>query len=111
MRGLAMKKALIIGAGIGGLTAALALRRKGYDALVYEAAPAIQPVGKGIWVPTNAMQVLERLGLADAVYAAGWPLERIEVRTVAGTLLMEVDVAKLQARYGHWTISIHRAAL
>lgn len=106
-----MWKAIIIGGGIGGLAAAVALRRKGHEAHVYEAAPAIEPVGKGIWVPTNAMQVLERLGLADAIYAAGWPLERIEIRTRTGALLMDVDVLKVRARYGHPTVSIHRAAL
>jgi 2-polyprenyl-6-methoxyphenol hydroxylase-like FAD-dependent oxidoreductase len=59
-----MPQALIIGGGIGGLTAAAAFRLKGWDAAVYEAAPELRPVGKGIWVPTNAMQVLDRLGLA-----------------------------------------------
>jgi 2-polyprenyl-6-methoxyphenol hydroxylase-like FAD-dependent oxidoreductase len=103
--------ALIIGGGIGGLTAAVALRRKGIDAQVYEAAPRLEPVGKGIWVPTNAMQVLDRLGLAGAVGAAGWPIERIQVRTTAGATLMDVDVRIFQRRYGHLTTSIHRAAL
>jgi 2-polyprenyl-6-methoxyphenol hydroxylase-like FAD-dependent oxidoreductase len=106
-----MTKALVIGGGIGGLTAALALRRRGIDAEVYEAAPALQPVGKGIWVPTNAMQVLDRLGLAGAVREAGCGLERIEVRTVEGLVLMAVDVREFAARYGHLTVSIHRADL
>src|SRR3954447_4506490 len=106
-----IQKALVIGGGIGGLTAAIALRRKGIEAHVYEAAPELRPVGKGIWVPTNAMQVLDRLGLSGAVTAAGCPLERIQVRTTAGVTLMDVDVRKYQARYGHLTISIHRADL
>jgi 2-polyprenyl-6-methoxyphenol hydroxylase-like FAD-dependent oxidoreductase len=104
-------RALVIGGGIGGLTAAVALRRRGIDAHVFEAAPALQPVGKGIWVPTNAMQVLDRLGLAGAVHAAGCPLERIEVCNLAGAVLMAVDVRAFAAKYGHPTISIHRADL
>jgi 2-polyprenyl-6-methoxyphenol hydroxylase-like FAD-dependent oxidoreductase len=104
-------RALIIGGGIGGLTAAVALRRKGWDAHVYEAAPALRPVGKGIWVPTNAMQVLDRLGLAAAVAAAGWALERIQVGTTAGTILMDFDLSRAVAKYGHSTVSIHRAML
>jgi len=90
---------------------AIALRRKGFDAHVYEAAPKFQPVGKGIWVPTNAMQVFDRLGLANAIQSAGWPLERIRISTRAQVRLLEVDLRKFQAKYGHLTISIHRADL
>ncbi len=106
-----MSRVLIIGGGIAGLTAAIALRRKGLEAHIYETAPALQPVGKGIWVPTNAMQALDRLGLAGAVAAAGCPVEHIELRTLAGVTLLRVDVRKFQAKYGHLTISIHRADL
>jgi 2-polyprenyl-6-methoxyphenol hydroxylase-like FAD-dependent oxidoreductase len=106
-----MSTALIIGGGIGGLTAALALRRRGFDAQVYEAAPALRPVGKGIWVPTNAMQVLDRLGVAAAVRRAGWPLDRIQLRTADGRLLTDVDLRPVAAKYGHTTVSVHRAEL
>src|SRR5438552_13872110 len=106
-----MTRVLIIGGGIGGLTAAVALRRRGFDAQVYEAAPELRPVGKGIWVPTNAMQVFDRLGLSDAVGRAGWPLERIQVRDQTGGVLMDLDLRRFAATYGHTTISIHRAAL
>lgn len=50
----------IIGGGIGGLTTAIALRQRGLDAEVFEAAPAISAVGAGIMVPPNAMQVFAR---------------------------------------------------
>jgi 2-polyprenyl-6-methoxyphenol hydroxylase-like FAD-dependent oxidoreductase len=105
-----MTRVLIVGGGIGGVTAALALARKGIDAPVFEAAPQLRPVGKGIWVPTNAMQVLQRLGVAAAVTRAGWPLERIQLRTLRGVLL-DVDLRRYQEMFGHTTISIHRAAL
>jgi len=106
-----MTTALIIGGGIGGLTAAVALRRRGIDAHVYEAAPALRPVGKGIWVPTNAMQVLDRLGLAAAVRRAGWPLDRIQLRAADGRLLSDFDLRPVALKYGHTTVSIHRAEL
>jgi 2-polyprenyl-6-methoxyphenol hydroxylase-like FAD-dependent oxidoreductase len=106
-----MTTVLVIGGGIGGLAAALALHRRGLDAQVYEAAAELRPVGKGIWVPTNAMQVLDRLGLSGAITGAGWPLERIQVRTGAGGVLLDVDLHKVRAKYGHTTVSIHRAAL
>jgi 2-polyprenyl-6-methoxyphenol hydroxylase-like FAD-dependent oxidoreductase len=104
-------KVLIIGGGIGGLTAAVALRQRGIEAVVYEAAPELQPVGKGIWVPTNAMLVLQRLGLSDAVGEAGWTLERIQLRSATDGLLQDFDLRKVVERFGQSTVSIHRAAL
>src|SRR6476620_446373 len=106
-----MTRILIIGGGIGGLTAALALRQRGIAAEVYEAAPELRPVGKGIWVPTNAMQVLDRLGVAAAVRRAGWPLDRIQLRAADGGLLTDFDLRAFTAKYGHTTVSIHRAEL
>ena len=79
-----MPNVLIIGGGIGGLTAALAFHRKGWDVAVYEAAPELLPVGKGIWVSANAMQVLNKLGLAASVAEAGCPLDTIQLRTRSG---------------------------
>jgi len=102
---------LIIGGGIGGLTAAIALQQKGIETDVYEAAPELQPVGKGIWVPTNAMIVLQRLGLADTVIRRGVPLQRIELRDRNDGVLQTIDLRPIRAKYGHTTISIHRAAL
>jgi 2-polyprenyl-6-methoxyphenol hydroxylase-like FAD-dependent oxidoreductase len=102
---------LIVGGGIGGVAVAVALRQRGFEPSVYEAAPELHPVGKGIWVPTNAMQVLDRLGLSAAVARAGWPLERIQLRSVRDGLLQDFDLRPVIARFGHATISIHRAAL
>jgi 2-polyprenyl-6-methoxyphenol hydroxylase-like FAD-dependent oxidoreductase len=104
-------KILTIGGGIGGLTTTIALQHKGFDAHVYEAAAAVQPVGKGIWVPTNAMRVLERLGLSDAVVRSGIPLERIEVHDKQDGVLGRLNLHQVQVKHRHTTISIHRAAL
>jgi salicylate hydroxylase len=62
---------LIIGGGIAGLTAAIALRQRGLAVQVCEAAPHILPVGAGIWMAPNAMQVFDRLGLAQRIDALG----------------------------------------
>lgn len=104
-------RALIIGGGIGGLTAAVAFRQKGWEVAVYEAAPELRPVGKGIWAPPNAMQTLAKLGLAAAVAEAGCPLDGIQIRTQSGTVLSRFDLGPVKTQYGHTTISIHRAAL
>jgi 2-polyprenyl-6-methoxyphenol hydroxylase-like FAD-dependent oxidoreductase len=106
-----MMKILIIGGGIGGLTTTIALQRLGFDAHVYESAAEVQPVGKGIWVPTNAMLVLERFGLSDSVVRSGVPLERIEVHDKKDGVLLRLNLQQVKAKYRHTTVSIHRAEL
>ena len=57
----------IVGGGLGGLAAALFLRRAGVNATVYEMAPELREVGAGIVVPPNMVRVLAELGLTDAL--------------------------------------------
>ena len=61
---------LVVGAGIGGLTAAIALARSGYQVAVFEQAPVLGEVGAGISLSQAAQNVYRALGLADAVNAA-----------------------------------------
>lgn len=67
----ARMRIVIVGGGIGGLSAALALRREGFEPQVFEQAPALLEVGAAIAVWPNAMRVLRRLGVADAVASRG----------------------------------------
>ncbi len=60
-------EAAVIGAGIGGLTAALALARAGLGVRIFEQAPALREVGAGIQLAPNATRILHRLGLAEAL--------------------------------------------
>lgn len=62
-------KILIAGAGLGGLTAALALLKKGFDVEVYEQATELREVGAGIQLSANANRVLFRLGLEEGLEA------------------------------------------
>ena len=62
-----IKKILIAGAGIGGLTAASCLMKAGYDVEVYEQAPELSEIGAGIQISANAMHVLNHLGLGEAI--------------------------------------------
>ena len=61
----------IVGAGIGGLAAAIALLKRGIDVRIYEQAAALQEVGAGVAIQPNGMRMLRRLGLADAVARCG----------------------------------------
>lgn len=63
--------AIIIGGGIGGLAAAIALRRVGVSASVYERADAVRDDGAGLWLWANAARALAQLGLAETVRAVG----------------------------------------
>lgn len=101
----------IVGGGIGGLTLAIALRKRGLEAQVYEAAPELRAAGAGIWVPPNAMQVLGRLGVAEAVLREGASLERAEIRDFRGGVLQVADFGAAARRFGYPTVAIHRGRL
>ncbi len=58
---------LVAGGGIGGLTAAVALRRAGFEVQVFERAEEIREVGAGIAIQPNAVLALRRIGLDRAV--------------------------------------------
>jgi 2-polyprenyl-6-methoxyphenol hydroxylase-like FAD-dependent oxidoreductase len=63
------KKIAIVGAGIGGLTLAIALRHRGIDCTVFERQPQLHEVGAGITLWANAIRVLQALGIEDSVRA------------------------------------------
>ena len=67
-------RVLIVGGGIGGLAAALFLRRAGLDAVVYEQAQDAREVGAGIVVAPNMVRLMARLGLDDALEPFPVPL-------------------------------------
>ncbi|HEX3939974.1 MAG TPA: FAD-binding protein [Acidobacteriaceae bacterium] len=58
---------LVQGAGIGGLTLAIALEQRGYSVQVVERSPALSEIGAGIWMAPNPMQIFDRLGIAGNV--------------------------------------------
>ncbi|SFC38935.1 2-polyprenyl-6-methoxyphenol hydroxylase [Flexibacter flexilis DSM 6793] len=101
----------IIGAGIGGLTTALTLKQKGLSCKVFEAAPEIKPVGAGIIIANNAMQIFRKLGVHEQIEAAG---NRISYMKITDAQLNCISVADLRAyeqQYGVHNIAIHRGEL
>lgn len=71
---------VIIGAGIGGLAAALTLRRAGIEVRLFEQAPELREVGAGVQISPNATRILSRLGLAEALARFGVRPAALEVR-------------------------------
>jgi salicylate hydroxylase len=64
-----VSRALIVGAGIGGLTAAIALAQRGFEVAIFERAQALEEIGAGLQLTPNATRILDRLGLLQAVEA------------------------------------------
>jgi 2-polyprenyl-6-methoxyphenol hydroxylase-like FAD-dependent oxidoreductase len=102
---------LIAGAGIGGLTAAIALRRAGFDAQVYERAAEIREVGAGITLQANAILALRTIGLGEVVTAAGRVATRASLQTAAGKVLSKIDLLGVEREMGAPAVAIHRATL
>lgn len=102
---------VIIGAGIGGLTAAIALQRLGIDAHIYESAQTLQPLGAGILVPPNAMTIFAHLGVAAKIKAQGAIIRKLTLSDMQGILLSENSAEYFDDGHYQYTIAIHRAAL
>jgi 2-polyprenyl-6-methoxyphenol hydroxylase-like FAD-dependent oxidoreductase len=99
-------RVIVVGAGIGGLSASIALKRDGHETLVLERAGRIDPVGAGITLFANGMKALDRLGVRDAVAAPGAPAARSAILTADGSELAAVPADLLEG-----TIALHRADL
>lgn len=91
-----VKTATVVGAGIGGLTAALALHRRGLRVSVYERAAQFGEVGAGISLWPNATRVLKRLGVLDAVEQRSARLGYLGVCDAAGRVLMRVPTDRYE---------------
>src|SRR5690349_13250711 len=104
-------RVLIVGAGIGGLTAGLALRRAGFDVHVYEQASVLREVGAGLTLGPNAVRVLHGLGLAEALRATAIaPLSRDARDWQSGELLARLSLSEVaEARWGAPLYLMHRA--
>ncbi|HUD86167.1 MAG TPA: FAD-dependent oxidoreductase [Xanthobacteraceae bacterium] len=108
-----MNNVAIIGGGIGGLAAALALIRRGIDVDVYEQAPELRELGAGVQISANGTRVLHALGLKA-------PLEKVQVLPAGKAIrlwntgqswkLFDLGMESVE-RYGFPYITIHRGDL
>jgi salicylate hydroxylase len=102
----------ISGGGIGGLSAALAVSRAGFNAVVAERAEQLAEIGAGIQLSPNAGRVLAGLGLDDAIARAAIEPVAIDIRSgPSGRLLASIPVDTFKKRYGFPYRVIHRADL
>lgn len=85
-----VRTSLVIGAGIGGLCAAVALRRAGIACDIIEATPEMTVFGVGIIQPSNALRALDRLGVATACLAAGGGFPGWRLYDRSGAMFAEV---------------------
>ena len=103
----------IAGAGIAGLTAALAFARKGHEVTVSEAAQELLPIGAGIQMPPNAMRVFRALGLESDLNAHASAPRGIEIIDgLSGRLLVRVPLGMdIERRHGAPYLVVHRGDL
>lgn len=106
-----MNSISIIGAGIGGLTLGNILKQHHLDFTIYESALEIKPVGSGIMMAINAMQIFETLGLKEKIEKAGNKIHGISITDENLKLLSKTNVLELEKKYNSCNVAIHRADL
>ncbi len=102
---------LIIGGGIGGLAAAIALQQLGLAVTVFERTPELHEVGAGLSLWPNAVKALDKLGLGEPLRAMGVPNGSAGIRAWDGTPLVQLSASTLEQTFGAPTIVVHRADL
>ncbi|GAA3539412.1 FAD-dependent monooxygenase [Amycolatopsis ultiminotia] len=104
-------RAVVIGGGIGGLAAAIGLRRVGWETVVFERYPVLEDAGAGISLAANGIRALDTLGAGAAIRAAGQYQRTVSTRTPAGRWLARMNGADLERVADTPIVGIRRAVL
>ncbi|MBB6548552.1 FAD-dependent oxidoreductase [Nonomuraea rubra] len=103
---------VVVGGGIGGLSNALALSRKGLRVRVLERAQEFGEVGAGLQIAPNCTRILDRWGLLGEITSLGVLPENIVMKdAVDGSVLTRLDLHDVERRYGFPYMVIHRSDL
>lgn len=105
------RHAIVIGGGIGGLAAAIALQQHGWSVTVYERASELHEVGAGLSLWANAMRALDQLGVAEPIRALRPARAPGGIFTWRGTPLISQPAETPERGYGDLSVVVHRAEL
>src|ERR1700733_2737794 len=104
-----LPETLILGGGIGGLSAALSLARRGAGVTVLERSKSFAEVGAGIQLAPNAIRILQQLDVLDEIMPnAVMPRRLVLADAVEGRELTSLDLTDFPARYGAPYLVLHR---
>lgn len=106
-----MNQISIIGAGIGGLTLGNILKQHDLDFTIYESASEIKPVGAGIMMAVNAMQIFDKLGLKEKIESKGNKIHGICIADEKLKTISTTNVLALEKKFNSCNVAIHRAEL
>ncbi len=104
-------RVVVVGAGMGGLTTALAMQKAGYEVEVYDRVSELRPAGAGISLWSNGVKVLNRLGLGEEIVRIGGPMEHMAYYDKAGELLTGFSLSPLIERVGQAPYPVTRTDL
>ncbi|MFD4407274.1 FAD-dependent oxidoreductase [Nocardia sp. NPDC058499] len=103
-------RAVVVGAGIAGLTAAVALRQRGWQVEVLERAGEVGPAGSGLSLWPNGLRGLDTVGIGAAVREQALSATEAGMRDPSGRWLARTDISGVRDRYGD-LVMIHRTDL
>ena len=104
-------KAIVIGAGMGGLTTGIALQQAGYTVEIYDRVSELRPAGAAISLWSNGVKVLNHLGLSQAIACIGGQMDRMAYYSYAGEKLNDFSLYPLIERVGQRPYPVARTAL
>lgn len=108
---MSSRRAVIVGAGIGGLASAIALERAGWRVALLERGDRLRGDGSALSLMPNAVAALADLGLGVALDAIATPMTSGALRRADGRVLAELPVAELTERFGSPPVVVHREDL
>ena len=104
-------KAIVVGAGMGGLAAAIALRQAGYTVEIYDRVGELRPAGAGISLWSNGVKVMNRLGLGKEIAEIGGPMKRMTYFNKSGKTLTDFSLDPLVEAVGQHPYPVARTDL